>query len=182
MSGWASVAKKQLPLATILIAVMALAAGVAISPYLVRLGQPNITVTNTITVTVSAVPQTTTTGISCTSTTSQRAKWTGPDANVVSYLQAANFIGQVKTVEGTIVLTSSSKGTIFLNFHDPYTGYFTAVIFASDAGNFKFDPASFYKNKEVRITGTIQLYEGAPDIVVSSPSQVEVAYMGFNYP
>src|SRR3990170_9072963 len=77
--------------------------------------------------------------------------------------------------------TFVSKGTIFLDFHYPYKGYFSAVIFASDAGNFKFSSASFYLNKEVKITGTIQVYQGDPEITVRSPSQIEVAYMGFSY-
>jgi micrococcal nuclease len=71
---------------------------------------------------------------------------------------------------------------VFLDFHDPYQGYFQVTIFASDVKNFQFSPASFYLNKEVRVTGTIQLYEGAPEIIVHSPSQIEVAYLGFNYP
>jgi micrococcal nuclease len=71
---------------------------------------------------------------------------------------------------------------VFLDFHDPYQGYFVAVIFSSDVKNFPFPADSFYRNKEVRITGTIQLYQGAPEIIVHSPSQIEVACMGFNYP
>jgi len=69
-----------------------------------------------------------------------------------------------------------------LDFHDPYQGYFVAVIFSSDVKNFPFAADSFYRNKEVRITGTIQLYQGAPEIIVHSPSQIEVACTGFNYP
>jgi DNA/RNA endonuclease YhcR with UshA esterase domain len=116
-------------------------------------------------------------------TTGQRPKWISSSTNVVSYLQAASYVGQSKTVEGAIVRTFvSSKGTVFLDFHDPYQGYFEVTIFASDVKNFQFSPASFYLNKEVRVTGTIELYQGAPEIIVHSPSQIEVAYMGFNYP
>jgi DNA/RNA endonuclease YhcR with UshA esterase domain len=32
------------------------------------------------------------------------------------------------------------------------------------------------------VTGQIQMYQGAPEIIVRNPSQIEVAYMGFNYP
>jgi DNA/RNA endonuclease YhcR with UshA esterase domain len=118
-----------------------------------------------------------------TTTTGQRPKWISSSTNVVSYLQAANHVGQSKTVEGTIVRTFvSSKGTVFLDFHDPYQGYFQVTIFASDVKNFPFSPAPFYLNKEVRVTGTIEMYQGAPEIIVHSPSQIEVAYMGFNYP
>jgi hypothetical protein len=157
---------------TILIVIIAFSAGFAIGPWT----RPPVTVTVTSTV-HDTVSVTTTT---CT-TSSPKGKWL-PNANVVSYLQAANYVGQSKTVEGTIVRTYVSKGTVFLDFHDPYQGYFVAVIFSSDIKNFPFPPDSFYRNKEVRITGTIQLYQGAPEIIVHSPSQIEVANMGFNYP
>ena len=114
--------------------------------------------------------------------TSQRAKWITSNVNVISYSQAASYAGQSKTVEGTIVHTYVSGGTVFLDFHYPFQGYFYAVIFSSSVGNFKFQPASFYLNKEVRITGLIQMYQGAPEIIVNTPSQIEVANMGFNYP
>jgi hypothetical protein len=101
----------------------------------------------------------------------------------VPWSQAANYAGQAVTVQGTIVYTSvSSTGDVILGFNNPSQGYFYAVISSSDLVNFNFSPAAFYLNKEVRITGTIQMYNGAPEITVHTPSQIEVAYMGFNYP
>jgi hypothetical protein len=107
-------------------------------------------------------------------------KWLNPsDSNVINWADASKHIGQTKTVEGTIVRTfRSSTNTIFLNFHDPYQGYFCGVIFASDLSSFPFKPEDFYRGKEVRINGLIKLYEGAPEIIVENPSQIEVAYMG----
>jgi hypothetical protein len=185
---------------TILLVIVAFSAGLAIGPYITpyrstqNLGPMTVTVLTTVenalltTPSVSTqVPQTASAATSQTptvaTTTSQRPKWISSGTNVVSYLQAASQVGQSKTVEGTIVRTFvSSKGTVFLDFHDPYQGYFQVTIFASDVKNFPFSPASFYLNKEVRVTGTIELYQGAPEIIVHSPSQIEVAYMGFNYP
>ena len=188
--------RRRIPVTTILIAVMAFAGGVAVSPYLLSLNEtPSQQIVSTITVgpsqqypTITAQTTLSSTIVYSSSTStaqvmSQNAKWIGADSNVVSYLQASNYAGQLKTVEGTIVRTyTSSKGNVFLDFHDPYQGFFDAVIFSSDLTNFHFDPASFYLNKEVRITGTIQLYQGAPEIIVHSPSQIEVANIGFNYP
>jgi hypothetical protein len=175
---------------TILVTIIALSAGLAIGPFL---GRPTTvttttTVTNVVTDTVIVtVTVTTTTGGTQppTTTTAQPplGKWISSSTNVVSYLQAANYAGQSKIVEGKIVRTyASSKGTVFLDFHDPYQGYFEVTIFASDVKNFPFSPVSFYLNKEVRVTGTIEMYQGAPEIIVHSPSQIEAAYMGFNYP
>jgi len=171
---------------TILITIVALSAGLAIG-YVA----PKQPVATTVTSIVHEPPVTITVTITTTTCTTPppppppcsngRPKWLA-NTNVVSYLQAANYVGQSKTVEGSIVRTYASTGTVFLDFHDPYQGYFVAVIFSSDAKNFPFPADSFYRNKEVRITGTIQLYQGAPEIIVHSPSQIEVACMGFNYP
>jgi len=172
---------------TILITIIALSAGLAIGPFV---GRP-ITVTTTTTVTnvvtdtviVTVTVTTTTGGTQPPPVTQPPGKWISSSTNVVSYLQAANYVGQSKIVEGKIVRTyASGKGTVFLDFHDPYQGYFEVTIFASDVNNFPFSSVSFYLNKEVRVTGTIEMYQGAPEIIVHSPSQIEVAYMGFNYP
>jgi hypothetical protein len=111
-------------------------------------------------------------------------KWLNPsDPSVISWTDASKYVGKTKTVEGTIVRTfRSSTNTIFLNFHDPYQGYFCGVIFASDLSSFQFKPEDFYRGKEVRISGLIKLYQGSPEIIVENPSQIEVAGMGFNYP
>lgn len=109
-----------------------------------------------------------------------KTKWESSDEGVISYLDADNYIGKTKTVEGTIVKTFKyTKGKIiFLNFHDPYQGYFTAIIWSSDWDNFPFAPEDYYKGKEVRVTGEIIEYKGSPEIVVRDPSQIEIAYTG----
>jgi len=171
---------------TILITIIALSAGLAIGPY-VTPPRPPVTITVT-----NVVHDTVTVTITCTTCTTQpppppspcpngRPKWLA-NTNVIPYQQAASYDGKSITVEGTIVYTNLDAGTTFLDFHYPYQGYFYVVIFSSDRGNFAFAPESFYRNKEVRITGSIQLYKGSPEIIVHSPSQIEVACMGFNYP
>lgn len=123
-------------------------------------------------------------GVLTCQTVSAGQKWLSPsDANVISYTDAMKYLDQSKVVEGTIVYTYVSKsGVVFLDFHNPYKGYFYAVIFSSDTKNFNSPPATFYLNKEVRISGTIKLYNGDPEIIVNTPAQIEVANMGFNYP
>jgi hypothetical protein len=113
----------------------------------------------------------------------QSAQWLTPTAPVVSWTAASSYVGQTVAVEGTIVYTSSSNGTTFLEFpyqpNQGYTSYFLGIVLSSDAGNFKCSITGFYLNKDVRITGTVQLYKGGPAIIVHSPSQIEVAYQGF---
>jgi len=156
--------------------------GLVLAPIMV----PKSTVTMTATVTTTTTEHSTALIVTTTSgtTTATGLKWINPsDQNVISWEDAAKYVGQTKTVEGIIVRTyKSAKGTVFLNFHDPYKGYFYAVIFSGDLKKFPFQPEAYYLGKEVRVTGKIQLYEGSPEIIVKSPSQIEVAHMGFDYP
>ncbi len=96
--------------------------------------------------------------------------------DVISYLDADDYIGQTKTVEGTIVDTFKyTKGNvIFLNFHDPYEGYFTVIIWSNDWSKFLTSPDIYYKNKKVRVTGEIIEYRGSSEIVVDNPSEIEI--------
>ena len=147
---------------------------------------PTRTITTTITSTAVTTSTTTVTITIKEGTQPQQPqKWLDrkpSDPEVISWEDAGKYVGQTKTVEGTIVRTYRSASAIFLDFHDPYQGYFMAVIFKSDWANFKFQPEIFYKNKEVRVTGLIKTYQGSPEIIVSSPTQIEVSNMGFNYP
>jgi len=145
---------------------------------------PRSTVTLTTTVTTTTTEHPITAIITTMSgTTTAIQKWINPsDPNVINWADAGKYVGQTKTVEGTVVRAYRSANAIFLDFHDPYQGYFMVVIFKSDWTNFKFQPEIFYKNKEVRVTGLIKTYQGSPEIIASSPTQIEVANMGFNYP
>jgi len=49
-----------------------------------------------------------------------------------------------------------------------------AVVFADDYGKFPQPPADLYDGKEVWITGEIASHKGVPQIVLTSPDQVEV--------
>jgi len=147
--------------------------------------KPMIVLPSTVTVQVyQTVTETIPPATLPTETAIAKQKWLNPsDPNVINWADAGRYIGKTKTVEGTIVRTyRSSKNTVFLNFHDPYQGYFYVVIFASDLKNFPFKPEEFYRGKEVRVTGLIKLYQGSPEIIVEDPSRIEVAYMGYSYP
>ena len=86
------------------------------------------------------------------------------------------------TVEGVIVRTyyaKKSKGNpTFLDFHDPYEGYFICIIWEEDKQSFieEFppNPESYFLDKKVRVEGTIEIYEGAPEIVLHDPSQLRI--------
>ncbi|MCD4806902.1 MAG: thermonuclease family protein [Methanococcoides sp.] len=98
------------------------------------------------------------------------------DTVTISYLEAGRYIDQVVTVEGTIVRTTKKddSGIVFLNFHDPYEGYFTVVIWSDDWDRFSQDPDIMYGGKHVLVTGKVIEYKGSPEIIVEDPSQIVI--------
>lgn len=187
---WSGPARSQRakPVVIAILVVVVLAAGVAALPYLAtNAAPPAQTATfsffqaSVVPTTMELIPTTSQAAIVTTPTT-QKVKWLPSTTKVISWTDASNYVDQYVTVEGTIVFTKYSAGTTFLDFHMPYQSYFYAVIYSSASSSFHFSAVGFYLDKEVRITGNIQLYKGSPEIIVNSPSQIEVAYMGFNYP
>ncbi|MEO0205625.1 MAG: thermonuclease family protein [candidate division WOR-3 bacterium] len=96
-----------------------------------------------------------------------------PD-EVISYRDAEKYYGKIKTVEGVIVVANNTGKVCFLNFHKDWKRYFTAVIFASDFDRFPKNPEDYYLNRKVRITGLIKEYKGKPEIIVKSPTQIQI--------
>ena len=86
--------------------------------------------------------------------------------------------GEMKVVEGVVVrgyYDKELKGQpTFLDFHDPYDHYFTAVIWGEDRDKFPTEPETCYLNKSVKIKGLIETYKGAPEIILTDPAQIWV--------
>ena len=95
-----------------------------------------------------------------------------------------NHPEKVVTVEGVIVRIYYAKGQpTFLDFHDPYEGYFKCIIWKEDAQGgeptrdkfikaFPPNPETYFLNQKVRIKGKIEIYKGDPEIVLYDPSQI----------
>ncbi len=103
------------------------------------------------------------------------------EEQVINALDTATLLaraGEIGIVEGVVVRTyyaQSSKGQpTFLDFHDPYEDYFTAVIWGEDRDKFPPEPETCYRGKTVRITGLIETYKGAPEIILTDPAQIWV--------
>ncbi len=92
----------------------------------------------------------------------------------ISWRDAAGYYGQTRTVEGRIVMTNNTGKVCFLNFDRNWKKFFTAVIFASDFAKFPPHPEDHYLNRTVRVTGLIKEYQGKPEIILKSPSQIEI--------
>lgn len=93
---------------------------------------------------------------------------------IITWQEAGKYYGSYVSVEGKIVRSHNSGKACFLNFHPDYKRYFTAVIFKSAFSKFPPEPENFYLNKKVRVIGTVKEYEGSPEIILNSPSQIEI--------
>lgn len=77
-------------------------------------------------------------------------------------------------VQGTFV-TKGEKKTTYINFGKPYpNNTFTVVIFESDLPNFKYTPSEYLKDKQVCLTGKVEIYKGKPQIIVKKEEQIKI--------
>lgn len=95
-------------------------------------------------------------------------------ATEISWDEADKYYGQTITITGKIVGTHNTGKVCFLNFHQNWKKYFTAVIFTSDFDKFPSNPESHYLNKEVKVTGFVKEYQGKPEIILKDPSQIVI--------
>lgn len=88
-------------------------------------------------------------------------------ADAINTVQAKGYIGQKKTVCGTIVSTRIWKDNkaVFINLDQKFPNHiFSATIWGNNIPNFSYEPASTLINRNVCITGTISEYKGIPSI------------------
>lgn len=102
--------------------------------------------------------------------------------HTISWKDASEYIGQYAIVTGTVVLTyyaqdSNGKPT-FLNFHDPYEGFFTCVIWGDDRKHFPDSPETYYLNKQVHVRGFVTEYNNAPEMILGDASQIRLLANG----
>jgi DNA/RNA endonuclease YhcR with UshA esterase domain len=99
----------------------------------------------------------------------------GDAETVIPDSEAAQHVGQAVSVEGTITKVFKSKnGNTFLNFGGNYPDLTFVAWIPYDAPE-AADPGLInLQGKKVKITGTIQLYRGKPEIKVSAKEQIVV--------
>jgi|ERR1700691_2795646 len=99
------------------------------------------------------------------------------DGARLSPAEAINHVGQTATICGRVAsvkYATTAKGQpTFLNLDKPYPDrVFTAVIWGSDRAAFSYAPESL-EDHRICVTGTIQLYRGKPEVIVSRPNQIQ---------
>ncbi len=96
-----------------------------------------------------------------------------PVEGVIPWTEAPKFYGRVVTVEGRIAQVESRTGVAFLKF-DTTPDAFRLVFFPRVYGEFDQPFPEAYLGKKVRATGRIKIYAGYYEMIINSPSQLEV--------
>jgi len=90
---------------------------------------------------------------------------------------ATKFIGENKAVYGKVISAHKGKKVLFLDLGNNATVSLKIVIFKQDLQNFddfQINPANYYLDKQIVVYGKIKMYKGFPEIIIGSPSQIEV--------
>jgi DNA/RNA endonuclease YhcR with UshA esterase domain len=87
--------------------------------------------------------------------------------------ETKSHVGQPVTVEAAISdVHVTRSGATFIDMGGEFPdNNFVAVIFADDAA--KFPSAEKLEGKTVTITGTVQMYQGKPEIILKSANQLK---------
>ncbi|MER2598546.1 MAG: phospholipase D-like domain-containing protein [Caldilineales bacterium] len=94
-------------------------------------------------------------------------------ALLIEWQQAASYAGREVVVEGSVIDSYKSDSVIFLNFSTA-RDEFKAVIFRRDWPQWPQSPDQWFLGQRVRIRGEVVLYEGAPEIIINDPAQIEI--------
>ncbi len=92
----------------------------------------------------------------------------------VRWDRAPECYGRLVRVVGQVVATYRSDKVFIMNFHEDYRRHFKVAVFADDLDKFPPNPEDYYKKRIVRVTGMVKEFEGAPEMIVSDPEQIEV--------
>ena len=90
---------------------------------------------------------------------------------LISLDSAPRYEGKRIVVRGKITGLKKSNGAIVLSME----GKLDVVIFPDCMGNFTFfgiDPAEYYNDKTVEVTGRVRMHKGTPDIRINHPMHI----------
>jgi DNA/RNA endonuclease YhcR with UshA esterase domain len=96
-------------------------------------------------------------------------------AETIKPSQATSHLGQSATVEGIVsdVYHAASGNAVFIDIGGRYPkNQFAGVIFSDDEA--KFPEVDSLRGQTVDLTGTIKLYRGRPEIILTDPTQIRV--------
>lgn len=92
----------------------------------------------------------------------------------IMWQNARGHIGKTALVSGQVIGVRSVGRITFINFDDQRPRRFEAVIFEDNIANFPKPPAEMYDGKIINIRGRVSVFQDKPQIVITSPAQIEV--------
>lgn len=97
----------------------------------------------------------------------------------ISPEEAADYIGKRAEVCGSVaevVQVQDIEGNpTFINLGAEHPNQdFTALIWADDRDRWDTTPEVLYDGQSICISGTVERHEGTPQIIVSSPTQIQL--------
>ena len=95
----------------------------------------------------------------------------------VNLAEVDKFTGDSVTVAGRVVgskfLSNSPSSPLLLNVSSAEPNkQLTVVINGKDRANFGVSPENYFLNKDIKVTGKVEMYGGEPQIVVQSKNQI----------
>jgi DNA/RNA endonuclease YhcR with UshA esterase domain len=94
---------------------------------------------------------------------------------VIKDSEAIRYVGKSVEVRGFVVsVTISPLGTTFINFGQDYPNQTFAGFIAAGSKMATDERIDTLQGKIIGITGTVELYQGKPEIRVMSPDQIKI--------
>ena len=94
------------------------------------------------------------------------------EPRVIDVRDAADWVGSAVTVEGDVADVKSESMGIVLELAPE--GSIRAILVEALISNLPRSPEKVYGGKRVRVTGIIQKFKGRMEMVLESPSQIEI--------
>lgn len=92
----------------------------------------------------------------------------------ISASVAALFVGEEKTVEGTVTHAARDGNVVRLHFGPPPHALVVSLIVGL-LSDFPPAPERYYLGQSVRVVGTIRSFRGTPEIVIHDPARIQLA-------
>ena len=102
--------------------------------------------------------------------TSARHVW----SKVVDAVDADAYVGSAVTVEGDVAAARTEPIGLVLELAPIGPKSVRAVLVPSLISSLPRSPERIYEGKRVRITGILQRFKGRPELILESPSQIEI--------
>lgn len=91
----------------------------------------------------------------------------------ISYRDAADHLGEIRWVQGTVLKTEETAAGVFLVFSNQ-TRYLRVVVPTEYLGNFKGGPKYLYTGKKIEALGTIVQFDEQLLLGIEEPSRIKV--------